>query len=86
MRGFGREKIKNNGLYLHATFTSHKTLYVIMKEETQTEIIQRIKDQTEALWNTIQEAKKSNLKVQVGFDDSRVKPEIQISNILFRQG
>ena len=57
-----------------------------MKEETQKEIIQRVKDQTEALWNTIQEAKKSNLKVQVGFDDSRVKPEIQISNILFRQG
>ena len=41
MRGFGREKIKNNGLYLHATFTSHKTLYVIMKEETQTEIIEK---------------------------------------------
>ena len=80
------EKIKNKGLYLHATFTSHKTLYVIMKEETQKEIIQRVKDQTEVLWNTIQEAKKSNLKVQVGFDDSRVKPEIQISNILFRQG
>ena len=65
---------------------SPETLYVIMKEETQKEIIQRVKDQTEVLWNTIQEAKKSNLKVQVGFDDSRVKPEIQISNILFRQG
>ena len=32
MRGFGREKIKNNGLYLHATFTSHKTLYLIVVE------------------------------------------------------
>ena len=29
LRGFGREKIKNNGLYLHATFTSHKTLHTI---------------------------------------------------------
>ena len=71
---------------MFAPSLSHKTLYVIMKEETQKEIIQRVKDQTEVLWNTIQEAKKSNLKVQVGFDDSRVKPEIQISNILFRQG
>lgn len=54
-----------------------------MKEETQKEIIQRVKDQTEALWNTIQEAKKSNLKVQVGFDDSLVKPYLKVFKELY---
>ena len=50
MRGFGREKIKNNGLYLHATFTSHKTLYVIMKEETQKEkLVKKFNIQKESL-------------------------------------
>ena len=53
---------------------------------TEEKLIEKVRQQTEELWHTIQEAKKSNLKVQVGFDDSRVKPEIQISNILFRQG
>ena len=70
---------------MFAPSLSHKTLYVIMKEETQKEIIQRVKDQTEALWNTIQEAKKSNLKVQVGFDNSRVKPEIRITEDIYCQ-
>ena len=57
-----------------------------MNEETQTEIIQRVKDQTEALWNTIQEAKKSNLKVQVGFDDYYIKPKISITEDIYCQG
>lgn len=52
------------------------------------ELIEKVKRQTQELWSTIQEAKESNLKVHVGFDDSlgRVRPEISITSILFRQG
>lgn len=54
---------------------------------TEQEIIEKVKKQTDELWNTIQEAKKSNIRVYVGLDDSfgRIKPEIKISSILFRQ-
>lgn len=54
-----------------------------MKEETHEEIIEKIKEQTETLWNTIQEAKKSNLKVQVGFDDNLVKPYLKVLKELY---
>lgn len=55
---------------------------------TEEKLIEKLKHQTNKLWQTIQEAKKSNLKIQVGFDDScgRIRPEIIVTNILFRQG
>ncbi|WP_445908872.1 hypothetical protein [Yeosuana sp.] len=52
---------------------------------TEEILIEKMKQQTEELWNTIQEAKKSNLKVQVGFDDYLVKPQLHISKDLFIQ-
>lgn len=54
-----------------------------MKEE---KLIEKIKQQTEELWQTIQEAKKSNLKIQVGFSDYRNRPEIEITKTVFSQG
>ena len=54
-----------------------------MKEE---KLIEKVKQQTEELWQTIQEAKKSNLKIEVGFSEHRVKPEIVITEVLFSQG
>ena len=56
-----------------------------MSEE---EIIEKVKQQTNELWQTIQEAKKSNLEIKVGLDDTfgRIIPEIRVTNILFRQG
>ena len=46
-------------------------------------IIKKVKTQAEDLWNTIQEAKKSNLKVSVGFDDSLIKPYLKIFKELY---
>ncbi len=58
-----------------------------MKNETHKEdkLIERVRTQTEQLWNTIQEAKKSNLNIQVGFHNFYIKPEINISKELFIQ-
>jgi hypothetical protein len=58
-----------------------------MKDETlkEDELIERVKTQTEQLWQTIQEAKKSNLNIQVGFHNFCTKPEINISKELFIQ-
>ncbi|MFV8374464.1 hypothetical protein [Flavobacterium sp. LB1P71] len=54
---------------------------------SEQEIIEKVKQQTDELWQTIQEAKKYNIRVYVGLDDTfgRVLPEIKISSILFRQ-
>jgi hypothetical protein len=52
----------------------------------QDEIIERVKTQTEQLWQTIQEAKKSNLKIQVGFEDYFIKPKISIMEDIYCQG
>lgn len=53
-----------------------------MNEET---IIQKIKHQTKELWNTIQEAKKHNVEIDLSFNSTlgRTKPEIKISKMLF---
>ncbi|GAQ50111.1 TPA: hypothetical protein ACT5CK_002451 [Flavobacterium psychrophilum] len=50
---------------------------------TEEKLIERVKQQTEELWNTIQEAKKSNLKIQVGFHDFYVAPELKIFKVLY---
>jgi hypothetical protein len=54
-----------------------------MKNE---KLIKKIKDQTEQLWNTIQEAEKANLEVSVGFYSNfgRVRPEIRIVKVLYK--
>ena len=54
-------------------------------ENVEEKLIETVKQQAEELWQTIQEAKKSNLKIQVGFDDFWVKPKISISRDLFTQ-
>jgi hypothetical protein len=46
-------------------------------------LIERVKKQTEELWNTIQEAKKSNLEIRVGFDDSFIRPQLKITKVLY---
>jgi hypothetical protein len=51
-----------------------------MSEE---EIIGKVKIQVEKLWDTIQEAKKSNLKIQVGFDDNLAKPYLKVFKELY---
>ena len=67
------------------TSQSHKTLAVIMNQETveEKQIVEKVKTQTEQLWNTIQEAKKSNLIVQVGFDDNLIKPYLKVFKELY---
>lgn len=50
---------------------------------TEEKLIEKVKQQTEELWHTIQEAKKSNLKIQVGFDDNLVKPHIKVFKELY---
>ena len=50
---------------------------------TEEQLIRNLKQETEKLWSTIQEAKKSNLKVQVGFDDYLIEPEIRIFKELY---
>jgi hypothetical protein len=54
-------------------------------QNAEEKLIEKIKHQTEELWNTIQEAKKSNLKVHVGLDDLYTKPQLIISKELFTQ-
>jgi hypothetical protein len=56
-----------------------------METNNQNELIEKIKAQVEELWNTIQEAKKDNLNVQVVFHNFYIKPEISISKELFTQ-
>ena len=46
-------------------------------------LIEKVKQQTEDLWQTIQEAKKSNLKVKVGFEDYLVRAELEIFKKLY---
>lgn len=53
---------------------------------SEQEIIEKIKQQTEELWQTIQEAKKSNLEIRVGFDDNLIKPELKIMEVKYYQG
>ncbi|WP_418263821.1 hypothetical protein [Flavobacterium faecale] len=55
-------------------------------KNVEEKLIEKLKLQTNELWQTIQEAKKSNLKVYVGFDDYRVCPEIVVTEVLFSQG
>ncbi len=50
---------------------------------TEEKLIEKLKQQTNELWQTIQEAKKSNLKIQVGFDDSLVKPYLRVFKELY---
>ena len=50
------------------------------------ELIQKVKQQSEDLWNTIKQAEKENLKVSVSFNDFQTKPFITVTNILFSQG
>lgn len=53
---------------------------------TEEKLIEKLKQQTNELWQTIQEAKKSNLIVQVGFDDIYIKPELKIMEVKYYQG
>lgn len=57
-------------------------------EKTTKELIEKVKTQTEQLWNTIQEAKKSNLIVRVGLDTNggKIVPEISITETVYSQG
>lgn len=52
------------------------------------DLIEKIKNQTEQLWNTIKEAEKANLKVYVDLSTSmgRLKPEIVINKEVFSSG
>lgn len=52
---------------------------------TEEKLIEKVKQQTEELWQTIQEAKKSNLKVHVGFNDNFIKPSLNISKTLLSE-
>lgn len=56
-----------------------------MNQETveEKQIVEKVKTQTEQLWNTIQEAKKSNLIVQVGFDDYLIEPHLKVFKELY---
>jgi len=58
-----------------------------MKNEThkEEELIERVKTQTEQLWQTIQEAKESNIKIHIEFDDSRIRPGIEITKSVYSQ-
>lgn len=51
-----------------------------MKEE---KLIEKVKQQTEELWQTIQEAKKSNLKIEVGFDENLIRPYLKVFKELY---
>ena len=55
-----------------------------MKNENvkQDKLIERVKTQTEQLWNTIEEAKKSDIKVEIGFNSFSIKPELKIFKVL----
>jgi hypothetical protein len=57
-----------------------------LKEMTEEKLIEKLKQQTNELWQTMQEAKKSNLTVQVGFDDIYTKPELKIMEVKYYQG
>ena len=50
---------------------------------TEEQLIEKVKQQTEELWNTIQEAKKSNLSITVGFDDNLIKPQLKVVKVLY---
>lgn len=50
---------------------------------SEQEIIEKAKQQTQELWNTIQEAKKSNLSITVGLEDSFAKPYIKVFKVLY---
>jgi hypothetical protein len=52
-------------------------------ENKQKELIEKIKYQTEELWNTIEEAKKYNLRVKVGFEDYLIRAELEIVKVLY---
>ena len=52
-------------------------------EETIKELIEKVKTQTTELWNTIQEAKKSNIEVTVGLDNIYIEPIIKITKVLY---
>lgn len=49
----------------------------------QEELIERVKAQTEQLWNTIQEAKKSDIKIEDGFNNFSIRPELKILKVLY---
>ena len=52
------KKIKNKGLYLHATFTSHKTLGVIISQTQESNAILRQKNNLKLQYeNSLQKTK-----------------------------
>ena len=55
------------------------------KTTVEENIIEKVKNQTQELWETIQEAKKSNLKIEIGFYDFLTEPQIRIIKELFSQ-
>lgn len=55
-------------------------------EKDQSELVERIKEQAELLFNTMREAEKHNLRVYLDFGSERTKPEIVVTKVLFSQG
>ena len=52
-----------------------------MTEEQK--LIDRIKQQVDDLWKTIQEAKQSNLNIKVEFGDNYIRPELKVFKELY---
>jgi hypothetical protein len=55
-------------------------------ENKQQELIEKIKQQSVELWETIEEARVNKLNIYLDFGCERSKPEIVITEVLFSQG
>ena len=55
-------------------------------ENKQQELIEKIKQQTNELWETIETARANKLNIYLDFGFERAKPEIVITEVLFSQG
>ena len=55
-------------------------------EKSQSELVEKIKEQAESLFNSVREAEKHNLRVYLDFSSERAKPEIVVTKVLFSQG
>ena len=56
-----------------------------MKTTVEENIIEKIKKQSQELWETIQEAKEANLDIGVAFHDTAERPYLTITKRLFHQ-
>jgi hypothetical protein len=52
-------------------------------EKLEEKLIEKLKLQTNELWQTIQEAKKSNIEIRVGFDDNLTKRYLKLFKVLY---